>query len=340
MSVRPRRDPTHLLVANPAAQSGRNAARIDRALRHLEALGLRPRLLPAQPHGGTVAAVRGALAREGFRCVIAMGGDGTVRDVAEALLQSEARGGVALASLPAGTANNLGRSFGLDVSEGALERNVEIIARGRETSLDAGRLHTMDEAGTTVARACFIDSVGFGIGARIIARRNRDRPRVEHDRLLRHLLRDQRLYAVATLAELTSPDHGRFGASLIADGKPLFFDEITELLVNGTRVYAGRWILDRTSLHDDGLFETAVFCGKRRWLAKAAVDTIGGAALERVSPGWNPLSTLLRVSRLQIRFHVPGGAAWPAIQVDGEELPPAARAEIEVIPRALRLVVP
>src|SRR5262245_13305920 len=129
--------PTHLLVANPAARSGRNAARAPRALAALETAGLRSSLLRTQPDGGTIEAVRSALDHGQYRGVVTMGGDGTFREVGQGLLESARREDVALAMLPAGTANNHGRSFGLLAGEDALERNVAVIAAGRETRLDA-----------------------------------------------------------------------------------------------------------------------------------------------------------------------------------------------------------
>jgi NAD(P) transhydrogenase subunit alpha len=50
-----------LLVANPTAQSGKNAERIGRARALLDARGLRHRFRPTEPNGGTVEVVRGAL---------------------------------------------------------------------------------------------------------------------------------------------------------------------------------------------------------------------------------------------------------------------------------------
>src|SRR5262245_26484994 len=51
----------YLLVANPSAQSGRNAARIERALQLLEAAGIPAAVLATQPEGRTIGLVREAL---------------------------------------------------------------------------------------------------------------------------------------------------------------------------------------------------------------------------------------------------------------------------------------
>ena len=52
--------------------------------------------------------------------------------------RSAAKERVALGMLPTGTANDQGKSFGLEALPEALERNVEVIANGHETRLDVG----------------------------------------------------------------------------------------------------------------------------------------------------------------------------------------------------------
>src|SRR5580658_2297167 len=101
---------THLLVGNPTAQSGKNAARIERARTALREAGVTCDLLPTLPDGATIAAVTRALDDGGYGVVIAMGGDGTFREVASGLLESKRSTGIALGMLPTGTANDQGRS--------------------------------------------------------------------------------------------------------------------------------------------------------------------------------------------------------------------------------------
>lgn len=332
----------YLLVANPAAQSGRNAARIERALQALAARGRSARLVPTTPDGQTAAAVREALLEGGCQCVISMGGDGTLREVAQGLLDSGRQDDIPLAMLPAGTANNHGRSFGLTSSDSALERNVDVITRGHETRLDVGHLEMASDAGLPITRMVFLDSVGFGAGARVIAARNAARRDIEGRRLLQAIYRDQSVYAAATLRTLISSSKADlFQATTLIDGEARVYPELTELLIKGTRVYAGRWVIDRKSRHDDGLFEVTAFPNNLRWVAKGLVDLLGSDALDRwLSAAGFELPAPLRASRLSITFDVPAGSPLPAVQVDGEEVQPAARAHIHVSPRALRLIVP
>src|SRR3954470_2081344 len=129
---------THLLVGNPTAQSGKNRERIDRALALMTEAGFATDFLATLPEGKTIEAVRSALEASAYRVVIAMGGDGTFREVAAGLYTSQRREDVALGMLPTGTANDQGKSFGLHADEGALVRNVDVIRAGHETELDVG----------------------------------------------------------------------------------------------------------------------------------------------------------------------------------------------------------
>lgn len=343
---------THLLVGNPTAQSGKNAERIDVALRLLARAGVACELLPTLPDGKTIGAVRDALARGGHTCVIAMGGDGTFREVGAALMESARREAVRMAILPTGTANDQGRSFGIESGDEHLEANVGVIVAGKETRLDAGRVDAVGAgvvAGERASATWFFDSAGWGMSARVLAARNDDRALVENIPLIREIYRDQLVYAGALLRTFVESYvvDDTFDAHIVADGIAYTLEGITDLVVKGTRVYGGAWVLDRTSAHDDGLFEVIPFRGKADWLSRAIVDLEGNAVTEAVSSAIgleHPLP--LRASKLEMRFATrASGAAEErapsfAAQIDGEEHVASALVRIEVVPRALRLVVP
>ncbi len=329
----------HLLVGNPTAQSGKNAERIDRAVASLGKAGVACDVLPTLPGGKTVGAVAKALKAHPYACVIAMGGDGTFREVAAGLLDSGLAERVAMGMLPTGTANDQGRSFGLDAGEAALERNLEVVVAGHETRLDAGRI--------TVAGhppEWFFDSAGWGISPRVLRVRNEDRALIDHNApLLKALYRDHLVYAGALLRVFLEsyvvPDE--FDAVVEADGTKLVLEGLTDLLVKGTRVYGGAWVFDRSSRHDDGLFEVVPFRGKRDWTSKAIVDLDGNPVTEEMLNAVGvEHSHPFRASRLTMRLAWPEGGAAPAAQIDGEEFPAAEQVDIEVVPRAIRLVVP
>ncbi len=187
---------THLVVGNPTAQSGKNRGRIERALALLSDVGIAADLLPTLPGGKTIGAVRAALEARAYTVVIAMGGDGTFREVAAGLYTSQRREDVALGMLPTGTANDQGKSFGLQADEAALARNVDVIRAAHETRLDVGIYRA---GGEHAAADYFFDSCGWGLSARVLAQRNKDRALVENLGPLKELYRDHAVYAGAFL---------------------------------------------------------------------------------------------------------------------------------------------
>ena len=112
-------------------------------------------------------------------------------------------------------------------------------------------------------------------------------------------------------------------------------------MVKGTRVYGGMWVFDPTSKHDDGLFEVIPFAGKRDWVSKGMVHLeTTGALSEALAEVGVTHSEGVRARSIELRFTSREGALPLAAQIDGEEFPATPRVRIEVLPRAIRLVVP
>ena len=329
---------THLVVGNPTAQSGKNRERIDAALGLMKDAGIVADLLPTLPGGKTIAAVRDALDAGPYRAVVAMGGDGTFREVAAGLYTSARREDVALGMLPTGTANDQGKSFGLAADRSALPRNVEVIREGHETRLDVGIYRAEGEA-----PAYFFDSCGWGLSARVLAQRNKDRAVVETLGPVKEIYRDHAVYAGAFLKTFLESyvvdDKLRVTGTL--DGQPFELDGLTDLIVKNTRVYGGAWIFDETSRHDDGVFELVPFVGKRDWTSKAIRDLIAVPLDEKMLEDIGlEHSKLLRATVMDLELLDPEGGAPLATQLDGEEWPASPRVRIEVAARGIRLIVP
>ena len=99
----------------------------------------------------------------GASVVIAFGGDGTARVVAEEL----ARTGVPMGLLPAGTGNLLARNLGIPPNR--LESSLHIALTGRDRTIDVGHV---DIGATTDAephREAFLVMAGLGFDAEVMA---------------------------------------------------------------------------------------------------------------------------------------------------------------------------
>jgi diacylglycerol kinase family enzyme len=147
------------LIANPVA--GRkvgftvNAAGPEQACAALERHGLRCRRLTTERPGHATELARQALA-SGAELVVAAGGDGTVHEVAEALIGHD----VPMAIMPLGSLLNLGRSFNVPRD---LDAAARIVAQRRIVRMDVG------QATTAVNSRFFLEGAGVGFEAGLFA---------------------------------------------------------------------------------------------------------------------------------------------------------------------------
>jgi diacylglycerol kinase (ATP) len=149
--------PHALIILNPAADRGaarRVKDRVTRAFRH-QGWSVAVSETEASGHGTALAAEAG---RAGVPCVVVVGGDGTVHEVANGLLQvdSSARLGV----VPVGSGNDFAKLLGVYRSDVAVA--VARIATAVERRFDVGR----------VLNEYFVNTMGFGFGAAVVRTRN------------------------------------------------------------------------------------------------------------------------------------------------------------------------
>ena len=104
--------------------------------------------------------------RAGASVVIAAGGDGTVRAVAEGLRGS----GVPIGLLPVGTGNLLARNLGLNLTN--LEVAVRTVFTGHDRAIDLGVTRILRADGTSTENV-FVVMAGLGIDAKMIAKTNK-----------------------------------------------------------------------------------------------------------------------------------------------------------------------
>ena len=328
-----------VLVANPTAQSGKGAAAIERARRLLDRAGIGHDFLPTEPEGGTVAVVRRAIDESGARLVIAMGGDGTFAEAAKGILASTHASEVSLGLLPTGTANDQAKSFGLATGESGMATNIEIIRGGATFAMDVGRVERLDEADRVTHRDLFFDSFSLGLGAAVLAERNRDRRRVADVPFIRALYRDNLVYAGALVKKLSRSL--AFHLEAVVDGQLSTYEDVLDVIVKNTPVYGGKWVLANAATADDGLLEMVPIVGLGDFTFKA-VSGLRGSPIgeyELAQLGIQPTRPVPGREFTLTAFQ-PGVLEPPAAQVDGEELPAGERFRIVTLPRLLRVVVP
>lgn len=185
----------------------------------------------------------------GAAVVLACGGDGTMRHVAQALAGS----GTALGLLPTGTANLLARNFG--IARGDVARATRIALSGTNRAIDVGRLTIDDQPEEQV----FLVMAGMGFDAAIMA----GAPHQLKARL------GPLAYFVAGARALNAP---RAKITLVVDGQPVLQCHARTVVVGNCGKLLTGLVLMPAAKPDDGLLDV-VTIGPRGiigWLAVTA----------------------------------------------------------------------
>jgi diacylglycerol kinase family enzyme len=329
-----------ILVANATAQSGKASGRIDTTLERMRARGWDPEFLATEPDGATVVTLRDRMASEQYDAVVYMGGDGTFREVAKAIL---AAGGTQhMGMLPSGTANDQGKSFGVSHRPADLDENLRIIEQNHVIELDVGAIARLDDGGEVTHEERFFDSAGWGLQADILWARNRDRELIENVPFLKEVYRDHAVYAGAALERTVNSwfEEIKFSAKVVADGGVHTYDGLSDVIINATPIYAGSWVPNRHGRPDDGFFELVPMAGQLDTLSKLVLDHTAVPAFKAAlqSIGVQHAQSF-SAARFEIELSRPGKPEIK-VQIDGEEWIAGSRYRVKVMKRQLKLIVP
>ncbi|WP_432570583.1 diacylglycerol/lipid kinase family protein [Kineococcus sp. SYSU DK005] len=265
----------------------------------------------------TTPAERGAeQAREalaaGVDIVLAVGGDGTVRAVAEAMTGT----GVPMGLLPAGTGNLLARN--LDVPHADLAAALDLVFSAPDTAVDVGWL-TVDRTGSDAdpEQHLFLVMAGLGFDAAVMAG-------VE-DRLKRHL--GYGAYVVSGARALWGPQaRVRVGV----DGGGLQPVRTRAVIVGNCGRLTRNLVLMPDARVDDGLLDAVVLSPR----GGIAWGEVVWAILTRDRRGQR------RVQRLRGRTFEVRCAEPQEVELDGDPVGTALRIGVAVEPGVLLVRCP
>lgn len=123
------------LIANPGAgKASESAKHLKLVIKYLERFGIRADVALAKPKEKATPIARQAV-KDGYKTVIAMGGDGTLEAVMRGMVGSKVHLGI----IPAGTENNIAKSLGIPEN---LEEACGLITSGTSHKLDVGQVKT------------------------------------------------------------------------------------------------------------------------------------------------------------------------------------------------------
>ena len=296
-------------IINPVAAGGATRRRWDRIRAQFGQLGYPWESIFTQGPGHAVVLARDA-AREGCELVVAVGGDGTLNEVVNGLLQSERGGQIRLGILSLGTGGDFIRSLSGPYSQ--------TTAYKRLTS-DSGLLVDVGEAefyrqGET-RRRFFINVAGLGFDAAVVERTSRR---------LKALGRSS-TYLLGLFTTLLS--YRNKEVSLTVDGAKEQCIVNSVVVANG-RYFGGGMFVAPTADITDGYFEVVVVgdMGKLE-LVRAVPSVYKGTHLS------HPKVKSFRARSVEVHSQT-----QMLLQADGELLGEAP-ARLTIRPKALNLVV-
>ena len=297
-----------LLIYNPAA--GRISVRpfIGGVIRMLNDHGLRVEVAESVNGRHTTQLARMA-ARENFRAVFAIGGDGTAGQAASGLLGSQ----TALGVLPAGTTNVWAREMGIHAFVWphirALRQNTRLLVEAPPCLVDVGLCNGQP----------FLMWAGIGLDAMTVKKLD---PRKRYEKNL-----NIPEYFAATVWNATIW-HG-MNLHVTADDKQVEGHYLLAVVSN-IRHYGGLVQISPAAFLDDGEMDL--------WLLSGSTLADAFRHFFDIQSGRHLSSELARCIPFR-KARIVSETPFP-IQIDGEPLLGAQEAVLEVLPQRLRILMP
>lgn len=251
-------------------------------------------------------------ARGGRRLVIALGGDGTISEVADGLMAAGG-GSTEMGIIPRGTGGDFRRVLNLPTK---IEEAARHLRQAPANLIDVGKVTFVDDQGQPRVRH-FVNIASFGFSAETAERANHSEKR----------LGAKLAFLGALVKSLVS--YQNVEVNIAVDGAPPQRRTVMLGAVGNGCYFGGGMKICPTSTLDDGLLDLVVVgdFGKLELLSKLS-RVYGGNHLD--------LDDVHAARGRRIEVTPVAGSAPINIEVDGES-PGRLPAVFEILPRALRL---
>jgi YegS/Rv2252/BmrU family lipid kinase len=186
-------------------------------------------------------------ARQGARLIIACGGDGTISEVANGIIESKQE--TELAILPGGTGSDFRRTIGLPTNIAAAAR---ALRDGRTRMIDAGRVTFVNDRGERELRF-FINVASFGLSTSVLDRTSSGESKKWIPAFAPRKLSSKLSYAAATLQTTLSVSPTEVQVQLDEQTERRL--RIAEFCVANARYYGGGMKIAPNAKFDDGFFD-------------------------------------------------------------------------------------
>lgn len=216
-----------LFIINPTAGGGRSKSLIPIIEEEMKKRNINYELTITQnPKEAIKIAEQNA---DKFSAIVAVGGDGTVNEVAKGLINK--RRGV-LGVIPCGTGNDFGKGIGISMD---VKKAIEILARGNTKKIDLGKINGYS----------FLNIASIGFDTEVVISTNKIKPIIKGT--ISYILG-----ILITLLRYKSKD-----VTLIIDGKH-YYRRLVLLAVGNGRCYGGGLEILPMAVMDDGYFHVCI----------------------------------------------------------------------------------
>ena len=263
-------------------------------------------------------------ASKGTELIIACGGDGTISEVANGIIESSHD--AELGSLPSGTGGDFRRTLKIPSRGAAAAR---ALRDGRSRMIDVGRADFTNDKGEPDSQF-FLNVASFGMSPEVLARSRSSDSNKWVAALGSNRIRGKLSYAISTVS-----------ATLSASAKDVYVQiddgverrmQITDLCVANARYFGGAMKIAPAAKLDDGLFDVVTIgdIGAFKILASASKLYFGShLQMDQVA------HTLAK----RVLARAANDKKMLPVELDGE-LVGALPVTFQIIPRALRVRCP
>lgn len=302
------------VIANPHAAGGR----VKKLWPHI-APRLQARLgevtVRLTEYAGHATRIASELLENDIELVIAVGGDGTVSEVANGFLREDRliRSSSRIGILPIGTGSDFQRTLGIPSD---LDQAIEVLAEGRPLAIDVGKATLVGSDGCERQRY-FINLASFGMGGAVAASAKN----------VLTVLGGQTAFLWATFKTLAAYRGRQVEIELDDSGQTLPFF-ISNVAVGNGRYHGGGMHACPTAIPNDGMLEVTVIEYLKPFEVVRDIHVLYSDNLYR-----HPKIRHLRARRIVARSKQP---TW--VEVDGEPLG-CLPLTIEVLPQRLPVLL-
>jgi diacylglycerol kinase (ATP) len=247
------------LIANPGAGKPEESAKqMDLAIHCLQQLGFEVDVALAKPKEEATPLARQAV-KDGYKIVIAMGGDGTLEAVLRGMVNSKARLGI----IPTGTQNNIAKSLGIPET---IEEACALIASKHTRKLDVAQVKVKNQK-----KIYFFELTAVGLVAALYPKANK--------------LADGKLSKIKDIAQTVLHQEPDPKVYLTLDDESKIKVKTMLVVVSNAPMFGANFLVAPDASLQDGLLDISVYpdFGKAELLAYyARIMDEGFSANEKV----------------------------------------------------------